>query len=83
MRTIIRLSEAEKGNFDKKALNETIPLMSKAKTGVVTYERTLPGIDIGIDFTWNIMPNADVDAIIEYCSDKWKKAVNTANKKIK
>ncbi len=77
------IGEAEKGNFDQKALNETIPLMSKAKTGVVTYERTLPGIDIGIDLIWNIMPNADVDAIIEYCSEKWKKAVNTANKKIK
>ena len=36
--------------------------------------------DIGVDLTWNMAPKADVDAIIDSCRDKWKKAIDSANK---
>ncbi len=76
------IGDAEQGNFDQRAINETIPLMNDPKVGVVGYVYDIPGIDIGMDLTWNMAPKADVDAIIDSCRDKWKKAIDDANKQI-
>lgn len=48
--------------------------------GMTLNESIMPGIDIGMDLTWNMAPKADVDAIIDSCRDKWKKAIDDANK---
>lgn len=72
-----------KGNFDRRTLEETLPMMSDPKRGTPVYSDFVPGIDLGPDFTWALVPGIDLDSLIESCRDKWKKAIKEANKKIK
>lgn len=76
------LLNAENGNFDTRALEETIPMMSESKRGVVTYD-LMVGISTGPELTWSIAPNADVASIIDGCRDSWKKAIKEANIRMK
>jgi hypothetical protein len=77
------LEMAAKGNFDKRALSETIPMMEDISRGVVTYQDLIPQIDLGADVVWNITPDADVYDIVESARKNWKEAIKEANSYIK
>ena len=75
------LETAANGNFDERAIEETIPMMAEAEHGIVTYHDFVAGIEMGPDLTWQIGANADVTAIVEACRDKWKACIDEANSK--
>lgn len=77
------IETASNGNFDERALKETIPLMEESKCGTVTFHDFISGIELGPDLTWQVYPNADVTAIVEACRDKWKECIDEMNKNIK
>ena len=77
------LNLAWEGNFDERALTETIPMMEDPKYGVVTYHELIPAIQIGYDVEWQIMPGADVYDVVIEARDKWKEAIKEANTYIK
>ena len=75
------IETASNGNFDERALSETIPMMCQDENGIVTFHDFVAGIDMGPDLTWQIGANADVTAIVEACRDKWKACIDEANSK--
>jgi hypothetical protein len=75
------IETASNGNFDERALSDTLPLMCEDKSGIVTFHDFVAGIEMGPDLTWQIGPNADVTAIVEACRDKWKACIDEANSK--
>ena len=74
------IERAYKGNFDQRAQNETLPMMSDPKRGTVTYHSMIPGFEIGPAITWNIEPGANVEDIIEASKETAKEAIANANK---
>jgi hypothetical protein len=75
------IETASNGNFDERALSETIPMMCQDSAGIVTFHDFVAGIEMGPDLTWVIGPNADVTATVEACRDKWKACIDEANSK--
>lgn len=68
------------GNFDQRAMEETIPMMVEAEHVVVAYHGQVPNLDLGAPFEWNIGPNcAPISEIIDGCRDMYKQAIDEAN----
>jgi hypothetical protein len=74
------IETASNGNFDERAISETIPMMAEAEHGIVTYHDFVSGIEMGPDLTWNVGVNSDITAIVEAIRDKWKACIDDANK---
>ena len=74
------LETAKNGNFDKRTLEETLPLMADPKLGCLVYTDFVSGIETGPQLTWSIGANASVSSIVEGIRDMWKKCVEDANK---
>jgi hypothetical protein len=73
------IETAKNGNFDEKALEETLPLMADPAHGAVSYHDLIPGLATGPDLTWSIGVNADVSAAIDGAKTKWDTAIAKAN----
>jgi hypothetical protein len=75
------LETASNGNFDERALEETLPMMAESEHGTITFHDFVSGVELGPDLTWQIGANADVSAVVEGCRDKWKACIDDANAK--
>ncbi len=75
------ISRARSGVFDDRACDETVPMMSEAAHGMITFDGMIPGLETGPQFTWNIYAGCDVSAAIESAAESWKTFVDTANGK--
>jgi len=66
------------GNFDARAISETIPSMMK--NGMITYHSMVPGLDMGKGFLWEFNPDGvDVSEILDGVRDTYKEKINEAN----
>lgn len=66
------------GNFDQRACEETIPLMSK--NSEVQLEAVIPGLDMGAPFQWKFGPDmGPVSEILDGCRDMYKQYIDEAN----
>ncbi len=74
------IETAKQGNFDRRTLEETLPMMFESKRGRVLYNEVIPGIAVGSDLTWNISADTDLAVLIDGCRDNWKKAIKNVNK---
>ena len=70
---------AKNGNFDERAIDETLELMAEPSHGAVSYHDLISGLATGPDLTWGIVANADVSAAIDGCKTKWDTAIAQAN----
>ena len=79
------LEEAKYGNFDRRAIKETLPMMMNSKYAVLTYSDMIDGIEIGPQLTWSIAPGftGEVTELIDQIKDKWKEAIEEANAMMK
>lgn len=73
------LERAKSGNFDTRALSETIPMMCDSEHGVIEYHDYIAGIDLGPELTWNIGAYGNLAQTVEALRDRWKKAADSAN----
>jgi len=73
------IETAKNGNFDERAIDETLELMAEPSHGAVSYHDLISGLATGPDLTWGITPNADVSAAIDGCKTKWDTAIAQAN----
>jgi len=66
------------GNFDERACQETVPLMSANST--VELQSIIPNLDMGAPFLWQIGPNcAPISEILDGCRDMYKQYIDEAN----
>ncbi len=66
------------GNFDSRACEETVPLMSK--NSEVELQSIIPNLDMGAPFLWKIGPGCDpISTIIDGCRDMYKQYIDEAN----
>ena len=66
------------GNFDSRACEETVPLMSK--NSEVELQSIIPNLDMGAPFQWKFGPNCDpVSTIMDGCRDMYKQYIDEAN----
>jgi ABC-type glycerol-3-phosphate transport system substrate-binding protein len=74
------LDKAKTGNFDARAIKETIPMMAEPEHGTIAYHDFIAGIEMGPELEWNINAgNGDLSATIDALRDKWKAAADAAN----
>lgn len=67
------------GNFDERAYNETVPLMSK--NSEIGLHAVIPNLDLGEPFTWKFYPDmAPVSEIVDGFRDMYKQYIDEANK---
>ena len=71
------------GIVDKRAIEETIPMMCEADHGVVLYGSVVQGVNLGADFVWGVGPHSDIAFLVENVRDKWKADIEEMNKIIK
>jgi hypothetical protein len=71
---------AKNSNFDERAMDETVPMMSEPEHGINTYYSVIPDLNAGPEFVWSVGPNADIAALQEQVRDTWKAYIDAANK---
>ena len=71
---------AKNSNFDERAMDETVPMMSDPAHGLNTYYSVIPDLNAGPEFVWSVGPNADIAALQEQVRDTWKAYIDAANK---
>ena len=74
-----QISRARSGIFDDRACEETVPMMSEAEHGMITYDGMIPGLETGSQLTWNLYPGADVSAAVDGAAESWKSFIDQAN----
>ncbi len=76
------VTNAESGAvLDDRGCEETIPMMSESKNGMITYDQMIPGLDTGAPLFWNVAPGADASALIDAVVESYQTAIDTANGK--
>jgi len=73
------VSRARSGIFDDRALDETLPMMSEEKHGMISYGGMIPELETGPDLIWNVNGNATISELVDAIKDKWQEKVDAAN----
>ena len=73
------VSTARTGIFDARACDETLPMMSEAEHGMVSYDGMIPGLEMGPQLTWSVNGDAKVSELVEAAATQWKTFIDTAN----
>ena len=74
----VDMSAYEGYNADTRAINETIPTMMK--NGMITYHNMISGLDMGVGFLWEFVPEGKtVSEILDGVRAGYKEKINAAN----
>ncbi len=80
----IDLGLYRKGNFDSRAVEETIVAMMSKDKGMITYHALIPNLDIAAPFLYRFGQSANtvVSEVLADTRDTYKKQIDEANKEM-